>query len=111
MEADRKKPEMPPPERFSHEPSGRFWIPVIDSGKNTKYDRTNKHIVEVSDYEIRIMKLPIPGRYGKHDAGKPCNEELKKESYTEQHRSCKTDSTAPKGRDPVENLDACRNTY
>src|ERR1700733_5081629 len=95
VEADCKQPEMPLPECLVHQPSCRFWIPVIDASEDAEHDGANKHVVEVSDNEVRIMKLPIPWRYREHDAGKPGDEELEEESNAEQHRSCETYSAAP----------------
>src|SRR5579862_2922179 len=95
VEPDDEQPEMPLAKRLVHQSSGRFWIPVVERGEDAEYNRANQHVVEVSDNEVRIMKLPIPRRYRKHDAGKSGDEELEQESNAEKHRSCETYSAAP----------------
>src|ERR1700722_629927 len=105
VKANRKQPEMPLSERLAHQPSGRFWIPVVDGSEDAEHNSTNKHVMEVGDHEVRIMELPIPGRYREHDASEAGNQELKQESNAEQHRSCEPYSATPKSGNPVENLD------
>ena len=86
---------MPLSEGLVHQPAGRFWIPIIESSKNAEHDGANEDIVKVSDDEVRIMELPIPRRYGEHDAGKSGDKELEQESNAEQHRSREPNSATP----------------
>src|SRR5207302_9075485 len=63
VEANSKKPEMPLAERFAHQASGSFWVPVIDTCEDAEHDSADKNIVEVCDHKIRVMELPVPRRH------------------------------------------------
>src|SRR5580658_1540317 len=104
VEANGKQPEMPFPEPLIHQPSSCFRIPVIDAREDAEHNGANQDVMEVSDHEVGIMELPIPGRHREHDAGKARDQELEQESDAEQHRRCEAYLSAPESGNPIEDL-------
>src|SRR4051794_20924474 len=97
---------MPLAERFAHQASGSFRVPVIDSCKDAEHDSADKDIVEVRNHKIRVMELPVPRRHREHDAGQSRDQELKEKSNAEQHWCSEAYLTAPQSSDPIEYLDS-----
>src|SRR6185437_15397388 len=65
----------------------------------------------MSNYEIRIIKLPVKWRGGKHDSRQASNEKLEQECNGEQQRELHAEPTPIHCANPVENLDASRDSY
>lgn len=64
--------------------------------------------MEVSDYEVGVVKLSVERCRCQHDACQPRCKELKEEANRELHRGRKVNLTTPEGREPVEDLDPGR---
>src|SRR5580704_8366631 len=62
METDQEQPEVPFTQAVAHHPTGYFGVPVVCRGKRAKDDDTQNHIVEMSDYKVRVAELPIERR-------------------------------------------------
>src|SRR5208282_1569249 len=104
--ADHEQPEMQFAEGFVHHPARNFGIPIVESSEKGEQDSANDHIVEVRNYKVRAAQLPVEGRGGQHDAGKPGDQELKQEADAEQHRSFENELATPHGTQPIEDFDS-----
>src|SRR5215831_15700247 len=64
MKADEEKPEMPETQFLVKHPAHRFWIPVVNSGKDGERKTTDQHVMKVRHHEVRVGQLPVERRHG-----------------------------------------------
>src|SRR5712664_2933742 len=110
MESDEEEPEVQFTERLVVHLSGHLRKPIIEGAKSREKNAAHDDVMKVGDDEIRIPKVPSERRCAQHDPCKASNQELKEEAYAEQHGRLEVNLSTPHGRQPVEDLDAGRNS-
>src|SRR4030095_2724650 len=104
MEADQKQHEVQPPQGFAVHLSRHLGEPVVKGAEDRKEDSAHDYVVEMSDHEIRVPKLPIERRRAQHDSSQTRDQELKEKPEAKQHRRFEMNPSTPQGRQPVEDL-------
>src|SRR4029453_179141 len=108
MKADEEKPEMPQAQFLVQHPAHRFWIPVINGGKDGERKTTDQGVMKVCHHEVRVGQLPVERRHGQHNARQSSDQELEEEGDAKKHGQLKTDLTAVHGGQPIEDLNPGR---
>ncbi len=99
-----RKPEVKLAEAFVHHSTEHFREPVIDTGKHSEERCATHYKVEVSYYEVCVVKLNIDGRVTQEDTGDTTCKEERYETDREQHAWCESDVTFPECSYVVEDL-------
>src|SRR5262245_62560343 len=90
MKADEKEPEMPQAQFLVKHPPHRFWIPVVNGGKDGERKTTDQHVMKVRHHEVRVGQLPVERRHGQHNARQSSDQKMKEEGDAKKRREIKT---------------------
>src|SRR6185436_3614561 len=101
---------MPFTQLLAEETSGRFREPIVNSGEDHGEKPAYECEMKVGDHEVGIIELPVERSRPQHDAGQTGNQKLKQEGDAKQQGSVETQLPSPHRSQPVEDLDAGRDT-
>src|SRR5260370_41038698 len=75
IEKHEREHEMHFAPELVHHPTKHFWVPKVDPCENPKEASTEKHVVNVSNKKVGVMKKETPRSRSKKDAAHPANHE------------------------------------
>ncbi|MND51374.1 hypothetical protein D3C80_423610 [compost metagenome] len=108
VHADEHDPEMQLADRLVIHVAEHFREPVIPGGKDGEDRAERQDVVEMGHDVIGVVKRAVEAGIGQLHAGDAANGEQEDKADRPDHRCRKRDRAAPHGRDPGEDLDACR---
>src|SRR5260370_3379625 len=96
---------------FMQHSSGDFGVPVTKCAEEREQNSADDHVMKVGDDKVGAAKLPIEGRRSQHDAGEAGDQKLEEETNAEEHWRPQRNLASPHCTQPVEDLDAGRDTH
>ena len=108
VEPDHHPPEDPPPAALVQQSASDLGEPVVRRSQDPKQRSTTKHVVEVRDDVVGVVRLPVQRHRREVDSGQSTDRKLQHERERVEHRDSQVDATTPQGREPREHFDARR---
>jgi hypothetical protein len=87
IESDQHQPEGNVSQALGELPAGRERKEIVEARDDRKDRAANQHRVEMTDDEVRVVRLQVERGHGHHDAGQSAKHERREPADDKQDRN------------------------